>query len=111
MQGWEAIARLRVSQGLEVETHLGGAYRRSTTDLEFPAVRLRLSGSMKWEHCSASRTTCSVPALSGVRAGSNNLYCSSPGAGCVTLLICPEGCATCAGLCHMAGAECENPLS
>ena len=22
--------------GLEVETHLGGAYRRSTTDLEFP---------------------------------------------------------------------------
>ena len=38
LQGWEAIARLRVSHGLEVETHLGGAYRRSTTDLEFPAV-------------------------------------------------------------------------
>ena len=39
MQGWEAIARLRLSLGLEVETHLGGAFRRSTTDLEFPAVR------------------------------------------------------------------------
>ena len=37
-QGWEAVGRLRVSAGLEVE-RLAGAFRRRTpTDLDFPAI-------------------------------------------------------------------------
>ena len=46
---------MRCSQGLEVDTYLGGVYRRSTTDVEFAAVhadhalavRLRHAGTLK----------------------------------------------------------------
>ena len=34
----EALARLRVSKGLTVDRYLGSFYRRTPTDLEFPAL-------------------------------------------------------------------------
>ena len=55
VQGWEAICRLRCSEGLEVDKYLGGFYQRTTTDIEFPAlssehalaIRLRHSSRLK----------------------------------------------------------------
>lgn len=38
MQGWEAVGRLRVSAGLEVDKLQGGFRRRTPTDLDFPAI-------------------------------------------------------------------------
>ncbi|KAK9809653.1 hypothetical protein WJX73_000552 [Symbiochloris irregularis] len=54
-QGWEAICRLRCSEGLEVDRYLGGYYQRTTTDLEFPflscdhaiAIKLRYTSRLK----------------------------------------------------------------
>ena len=37
-QGLEAIARLRVSNGLVVERYMGSLYQRTSTDVEFPVV-------------------------------------------------------------------------
>lgn len=37
-QGLEAIARLRVSNGLAVDRYMGALYQRTSTDVEFPVV-------------------------------------------------------------------------
>ena len=56
-QGWEAICRLRCSEGLEVDKFIGAYYQRTPTDIEFPAlscehalaIRLRHTGRLKEE--------------------------------------------------------------
>ena len=55
LQGWEAIGRLRCSQGLEVETYMGGLYRRSTTDVEFAAVHADHALAVRVRHAGTLR--------------------------------------------------------
>ena len=38
MQGWEAVGRLRVSSGLEIDRYGGSFFRRTASDVDFPAL-------------------------------------------------------------------------
>lgn len=53
-QGWEAVGRLRVSAGLDVERYSGSFFRRTASDMDFPVlssdhsfvIQLRHDGSL-----------------------------------------------------------------
>eukprot|EP00884_Botryococcus_braunii_P013212 jgi/Botrbrau1/21892/Bobra.0249s0021.1 len=49
-QGWEAVGRLRCSAGLAVERYAGSFYRRTTTDLDFPALHSEHAFAIKLRH-------------------------------------------------------------
>lgn len=49
-QGWEAVGRLRCSTGLAVERYAGSFYRRTTTDLDFPALHSEHAFAIKLRH-------------------------------------------------------------
>lgn len=38
LQGWEAVGRLRVSSGLEIDRYGGSFFRRTASDMDFPAL-------------------------------------------------------------------------
>lgn len=50
LQGWEAVGRLRVSDGLVVERYLGPHYRRTLTDVDLPAVNADSSLAIELRH-------------------------------------------------------------
>lgn len=50
VQGWEAVGRLRCSTGLAVERYAGSFYRRTTTDLDFPALHSEHALAIKLRH-------------------------------------------------------------
>ena len=50
MQGWEAVGRLRTSDGLVIERYLGPHYRRTMTDVDLPAVNADSSLAIELRH-------------------------------------------------------------
>ena len=49
-QGWEAVGRLRVSEGLVVEKYMGPHYRRTMTDLDMATVNADTSVLIQLRH-------------------------------------------------------------
>ncbi len=52
-QGWEAVGRLRVGAGLEVERYAGSFFRRTDSDMDFPALHSDHSFAIQLRHDSA----------------------------------------------------------
>lgn len=55
-QGWEAVGRLRVSAGLDVERYAGSFFRRTESDMDFPALHSDHSFAIQLRHDSALST-------------------------------------------------------
>jgi Sec23/Sec24 beta-sandwich domain len=49
-QGWEAVARLRCSQGLCADKFYGPFYRRRATDMDLPAISCDASIAIQLRH-------------------------------------------------------------
>ena len=49
-QGWEAVGRLRMSSGLDVERYAGSFFRRTASDMDFPALSSDHSFAIQLRH-------------------------------------------------------------
>ncbi len=52
-QGWEAVGRLRVSVGLDMERYAGSFFRRTESDMDFPALHADHSFAIQLRHDSS----------------------------------------------------------
>lgn len=50
LKGWEAVGRLRASEGIVIERYFGPHYRRTLTDVDMPAVNADSSLAIELRH-------------------------------------------------------------
>ena len=49
-QGWEAVGRLRLSTGLNIDSYAGSFFRRTASDMDFPALSADHSFAIQLRH-------------------------------------------------------------
>jgi len=82
VQGWEAVGRLRVSAGLEVDRYAGAFFRRTESDMDFPALHADHSFAIQLRHDSS--LSPQRPALLqyalvySTAAGQRRIRCAAP---------------------------------
>ncbi len=81
-QGWEAVGRLRISTGLDIERYSGSFFRRTTSDMDFPALSADHSFAIQLRHDGSLSTGRPVllqyALVYSTASGHRRIRCRSP---------------------------------
>ena len=121
-QGWEAVGRLRMSSGLDVERYAGSFFRRTASDMDFPALSSDHSFAIQLRHDGSLNTGRPVllqyALVYSTASGHRRIRCACPLAlaacSTITSRIGPSP-APCLCTSHPHGHRCscqrEQPMS